>query len=79
MLGVSFAIFAAPIFLIFPSQLIGLYLAPANVEAEPIIDCGTSLLAVAAAFQVVDSLQAIAGGLLRGLKDTRFPMFISIL
>uniref|UniRef100_A0ACD5H082 MATE family efflux transporter n=2 Tax=Desertifilum tharense IPPAS B-1220 TaxID=1781255 RepID=A0ACD5H082_9CYAN len=36
------------------------------------------LLGVAAIFQIVDGIQVIAGGALRGLKDTRIPMLIGI-
>ena len=35
------------------------------------------LFMVCAAFQVVDGLQAIAAGSLRGLKDTRVPMMLA--
>jgi MATE family multidrug resistance protein len=35
-------------------------------------------LVLAAAFQLVDGLQAVAAGALRGLQDTRVPMWIAI-
>ncbi len=34
-------------------------------------------LTIAAAFQLVDGLQAVAAGALRGLQDTRIPMWIA--
>ena len=34
---------------------------------------------VAGIFQLVDGLQAIAAGLLRGLKDTRIPMVMALI
>jgi MATE family multidrug resistance protein len=37
------------------------------------------LLLVAAAFQMVDAIQVIGAGLLRGLKDTRIPMIIALI
>jgi len=37
-----------------------------------------ALLGVAAMFQLVDGIQIIAAGALRGLKDTRTPMLIGI-
>lgn len=37
------------------------------------------LLSVAAAFQFSDGLQAVANGILRGLKDTRVPMLLCAL
>ena len=33
---------------------------------------------LAAAFQLVDGVQAVAAGALRGLQDTRVPMWIAI-
>ena len=35
------------------------------------------LMLYAAAFQYVDGIQALSAGALRGLKDTRVPMFIT--
>ena len=40
---------------------------------------GVQLLAIAAVFQLSDGLQAAAAGALRGLKDTRRPMFLTAL
>jgi len=37
-----------------------------------------SLMAYAAAFQFSDGLQAVSGGALRGLKDTRIPMIYTL-
>jgi MATE family multidrug resistance protein len=36
-----------------------------------------SYLAVAALFQVIDALQALSAGALRGLKDTRAPLLFA--
>jgi multidrug resistance protein, MATE family len=35
-------------------------------------------MAVAAAFQLFDGIQAVAAGALRGLQDTRMPMVLAI-
>ncbi len=77
-LGVGFAVLAAIIFVLFPEPLISMYLDKSNPDAQLIINYGTPLLAVAAAFQLVDTLQAIGAGLLRGMKDTQVPMYIAI-
>ena len=77
-LGLGFAILAATIFVLFPIPLISMYLDKANPDAQLIIDYGMPLLAVAAAFQIVDTLQAISSGLLRGMKDTQVPMYIAM-
>jgi MATE family multidrug resistance protein len=37
------------------------------------------LIVVAGLFQLVDGLQAIANGLLRGLKDARVPMIMALI
>ena len=77
-LGVGFAVLAATIFVLFPIPLISMYLDKANPDAQLIIDYATPLLVVAAAFQLVDTLQAIGSGLLRGMKDTQVPMYIAM-
>lgn len=62
-----------------PEPLIALFLDRSNPDAGAILATGATLLAVAAVFQIVDTLQAVSAGLLRGLKDTRLPMVIAIL
>ena len=53
----------------FPRVLIGAFTTDASV-----LQVGTSLLFVAAVFQLFDGLQGVATGVLRGLGDTRTPM-----
>ncbi|MEO8742007.1 MAG: MATE family efflux transporter [Lysobacteraceae bacterium] len=43
-----------------------------------IASLATTLLLFAAAFQYPDGIQALSGGALRGLKDTRMPMWITL-
>lgn len=48
--------------------------------ADPaVIALASLLMAYAAVFQYPDGLQALSAGSLRGLKDTRVPMFITVL
>ena len=42
-----------------------------------LLQIGVSLLAMAALFQVVDALQVMALGLLRGVQDTAVPMVMA--
>ncbi len=77
-LGVGFALFAAMCFLLFPAPLISIYLDTENVDAKEIITYGIPLLALAAAFQIGDSLQVIGQAGLRGLQDTKVPMYIAV-
>lgn len=62
-----------------PDRLAALFLDSGNPEAAAVLAYATMLILVAAAFQLLDSLQVTAVGLLRGLKDTRTPMLIAVL
>ena len=68
--GVSFMSVAALTFIAIPRVLLGAFTTDPRV-----IELGVSLLAVAAVFQLFDGLQGVATGVLRGLGDTRTPMF----
>jgi MATE family multidrug resistance protein len=61
-----------------PETLIGLYLDRSHANAQQVLSVGVPLLGVAAAFQLVDALQVVGSGSLRGLKDTRVPMAIAV-
>ena len=65
------------LFVTIPGPLIGLFLSPADPERAAIIALGSAFLAAAALFQVADSAQVIAQGLLRGVQDTRWPMIFA--
>ena len=39
---------------------------------------GAGLLVIAGIFQLVDGVQVVASGLLRGLRDTNAPMWITV-
>ena len=78
-LTMVFALAVVILFLAFPTPIISVFLDTAKPEAGQILAFGTSLLAVAALFQFADSLQVMALGLLRGVKDTRVPMWIAAL
>lgn len=60
-------------FLLAPRALIGLFTHDPDVLAV-----GTSLLSIAAVFQLFDGVQAVATGTLRGLGDTRTPMIANL-
>lgn len=77
-LSVGVAVSAALLLWLAPGPLVTLFLDRANPEADAIVATGAALLAVAAVFQIVDTLQVVSAGLLRGLKDTRRPMLIAV-
>ena len=76
-LGVAVA--TALVFFLAPEPLILLFLDPDDPQKPEILAIGISLLAMAALFQLMDGMQAIALGLLRGLLDTGVPMVMAAL
>ncbi len=72
-LGVSFMLCAALLFLLAPDPLIALYTRDPRVMAV-----GPKILAIAAAFQIFDGIQTVSTGALRGLGETRVPMFANL-
>lgn len=77
-IGIAIALVSALVFLTLPQTLVGFYLDLDNSAAAAVLPIAASFLAVAAAFQLVDSLQVLACGALRGLKDARVPMLIAL-
>jgi MATE family multidrug resistance protein len=78
-LGVGFMGFMGLMMILMPKVFISAFLDindPANAE---VIRLCVSFLAFAALFQIVDGAQAVAAGMLRGLRDTRIPMFLALL
>lgn len=73
-LGLGFMTVTAGIFLSFPGGLSRLFTTDAAAVAV-----AAALLPIAGVFQVFDGLQAVAGGILRGVGDTRVPMLANIL
>jgi MATE family multidrug resistance protein len=73
MLGTSFMLMAAVVFLVAPRPLIALY-----THNPQVLAVGPTLLWVAAAFQIFDGIQTVSTGALRGLGETRVPMFANL-
>lgn len=61
-----------------PELLLSGFIAPDEPQRGAILVIGTSLLAVAALFQLVDAGQVMALGVLRGIQDTRVPMVMAV-
>ena len=75
--SVVWALMAVAAFELFPRQLVGLYLDATHPETPAIIDIAAGLLFYAGLFQLMDAMQVIGLGLLRGVQDTRVPMVIA--
>jgi MATE family multidrug resistance protein len=73
-LGAGSMLISALLMLSLPRLIAGIYTSDTQV-----IDVAVSLLFAAALFQLSDGLQVSASGALRGLKDTKIPMYVNLL
>lgn len=71
--GILAAVVSAVLFWLFPFQILGIY-----TRDPEILAVGAKLLAIAAVFQLFDSIQAVTTGALRGLGNTRIAMFANL-
>jgi MATE family multidrug resistance protein len=78
-LAVTYACCTATIMLVFGRHLVGVFLDLNDAANQVVIDLAVSFLVFAGIFQVADSGQATASGMLRGLGDTRIPMLFAAL
>ena len=76
-LSLAFAFITVVIFLAIPELLISGFIAPGEPARDTLMAVGVGLLAMAALFQVVDAVQVMALGLLRGVQDTAVPMVMA--
>ncbi|MEO9863865.1 MAG: MATE family efflux transporter [Yoonia sp.] len=76
-LSAVFAVFTMFVFFLFPEPLISAFIDPDEPAKAELLKIGVALLACAGLFQVVDALQVMALGLLRGVQDTRVPMVMA--
>lgn len=72
-LSVLIMISTASVMLLFPKTIVSIYTTDTDV-----VQLAARLLMMAAIFQISDGLQVSGLGALRGLKDTRIPMFVNI-
>jgi len=72
------SVFATVLFLTIPEALMSLFMNGSDPQKPEILAIGVGLMAMAALFQLVDGVQAIALGLLRGVQDTTMPMLIGV-
>jgi multidrug resistance protein, MATE family len=77
--GLIFMLLMASILLLFPHQIIGIFLDPSDPRSRTVIPVATSMMTIAAISQILDGPQKIIMGALYGLQDTRIPMFLSFL
>lgn len=67
------------IYCLFPRWIIGLDINLEQAGGADILALTTKLLMIIAVFQVAEAVRIVAMGGLRGMKDTRFPLFNSLI
>lgn len=77
-LSVLVMLASATAFWLIPRQIASLYLDIHAAENQAVVAQAVMFLGFAAMFQVFDGIQVSASGALRGLKDTRVPMLLSL-
>ncbi len=75
--GTGFMALTALAMVIIPKPLIAIYVDPWDPKNAVLVGFALQYIVIAAAFQLVDGMQAVAAGALRGLQDTRIPMWIA--
>ncbi len=72
-MGIGFMSITGIIFILGKSFLPGLY-----IQEEEVITVASSLVVIAAFFQISDGIQVVGLGALRGLEDVRMPTLIAV-
>ena len=72
-LGAGFMACMAVILLTIPRAIIGIW-----THDPRVLTLGAHILAIVAGFQIFDGIQSVSTGTLRGLGETRFPMFMNL-
>ncbi len=73
-MGIGFMSITGLIFILGKSFLPGLY-----INEEEVVNIASSLLVIAAFFQISDGIQVVGLGALRGLEDVRVPTIIAVI
>ena len=75
----AFVIFTVILFVSVPDLLVLAFIDPDEPRKADLLEIGVALVMVAALFQMVDALQVMALGLLRGVQDTTVPMVMAVI
>ena len=73
LLSILFTSLSAAVFLFNGEWLAGWF-----IDQPSVVKMASALLAIAGVFQLVDGLQAVSSGMLRGLQDVRWPAALGI-
>lgn len=78
-LGVFIALLTATLFLAWPMTLINFFIDVNASDHQELVMMAVSFMAVMALFQLLDAVQVIMNGALRGLRDTFVPMWLAVI
>lgn len=77
-LGTGFMALMALVIYLIPEHLIGIFVDPtAGGESAEVFRLAVGFLMIAALLQIADGAQVVGAGMLRGLHDTKIPMFFA--
>jgi MATE family multidrug resistance protein len=77
-IGGGFMTVTASLMLFAPRFIIRLYVDPDAAQNALLVGFALRYMVIAAAFQLFDGVQAVSAGALRGLQDTRVPMWMAL-
>jgi MATE family multidrug resistance protein len=78
LLGIGFMVVTCSLMWFAPKLVLSIYVDVDAPQNAALVGFAMQFLVIAAAFQLADGAQAVAAGALRGLQDTRTPMFIAL-
>jgi MATE family multidrug resistance protein len=77
-IGTGFMVLTAGVMLFAPRFIIRLDVDPDAPQNVALVAFALRYMVVAAAFQLFDGIQAVSAGALRGVQDTRVPMWMAL-
>ena len=77
-MAVGYMVLPAALMILAPRLVLWIYVDPAAPQNAAMVGFAVQFLAVGAAFQLFDGMQAVLAGALRGLQDTRMPMVLAL-
>ncbi|MCW1952129.1 MAG: MATE family efflux transporter [Octadecabacter sp.] len=76
--SLSFGAIVVALYLAIPAFFVGLFLDPSDPARDAVLALGVVLVMLSALFQFVDAAQIVALSVLRGVQDTRVPMWLAV-
>ncbi|MCF2904479.1 MATE family efflux transporter [Octadecabacter sp. CECT 8868] len=76
--SLTFGLLVVLVYLAMPGTLVSMFIDPTDPARDAVLTLGISLIIVSALFQFVDAGQIVALSVLRGVQDTRVPMWLAI-